>query len=407
MANNRTGRRGYSSVHEEPFTLLISVDVHQSSPTQSSVTANRCAGGHAERVNFNNGLKKQELERERDSCLSLLNDAASRQWAAFNQPLEEIAAMQRRGRDMFELLFNNTDPTYNAMAQAKLERWLDSPNLRAITIASSLQSFPVEALHYGQVLGGQSVQRFIGLRAPTTHLPAVCLDPVYDEDEDEASIGFLGHSGVPSVGKRDDESVFAMFGGISGCRVVEATPLKDTDDISVMDVADVQALFRAFAKKRSVWHITSHMRSSGGVREFTLDNDLPISARELAKHRQAVAYLVGQPLVFLNICDSGVPGAHAANDLAASFTALDAGGVIATHSVINVQFATRFAGRFYAYAFADSSIAESLFKARTDSIREDGNLAALTYFFEAHQDFSLPLAAADMAKSEVEKRHAG
>ncbi len=394
-------------MHEEPFTLLISVDVHQSSPTQSSVTANPCAGGQAERVNFNNGLKKFELERERDGCLSLLSDAASRPWTAFAQPVDEIATMQRRGRDLFELLFNNTDLAYNAMAHAKLERWLDSPNLRAITVASTLPSFPVEALHYGQVVDGQSVERFVGLRAPTTHLPAVCLDPVYDEDEDEASIGFLGHSGVPSVGKRDADSVFAMFDGIAGCRVVEATPLKGTDNVSIMGAADVQALFRAFAKKRSVWHITSHMRNSGGVREFVLDNDLPISARELARHRHKAAYLVGQPLVFLNICDSGVAGAHAANDIAASFTALDAGGVIATHSVINVQFATQFAGRFYAHAFGDSSVAESLFEARTDSVREHGNLAALTYFFEAHQDYSLPLAAADMTTIEVEERRAG
>jgi hypothetical protein len=190
---------------------------------------------------------------------------------------------------------------------------------------------------------------------------------------------------------RNEDGIFAAFARlkIPDERVHEHTPLRGIDD-QVMTVADIRALFRAWGQYRPVWHITSHTEMRAGQPVFVLDNGLEVRADFLSR-QQGAKMLLGQPLIFLNLCAGAQPGIVDDANFPDSLNELGAGGVIATHCLVYDRFATHFAELFYAQALTgDTSVGTSLFRARRDSLRNDETLASLCYSFHALDDFALP-----------------
>ena len=366
-------------------------------------------------LRFYGGPKRNALAGSVHAFAEALAEFAGRGWspAAQDPPsAARLQSFQNAAVSLFGLIFRHTDPIKETRVRADLDHYLDHSNLQSITFDSDLAGIPLDALHYGSAGAPFKIDRFLGNRVPLIHAPRP------DKEEREAddavpSVGLLGSTGVKSVSRRDEASIFAVFEELgAACTALEDTPLLGPDE-QPMAVADLASLFRVLGQIRSVWHVTSHMECFAGQHYFVLDNGLEVRPDFFSPHQKEARPLVGEPLVFLNICASAAPGIVDFN-FPDNLHLMQAGGVIATHCLVNERYATEFARRFYRLAFSRSSkpsgerltVAESLHRARRDSLLQDGSVASLCYSFHALDDYTLPaLVEGVTAKTRGEALH--
>lgn len=378
--------------------MRIATSTSDHSPARTEVSV--FGAGQLDSLRFHGGPLRGALADAVRAFAEGLAEFAGRTWAPEAQDLASAARLQsfqNAAVSLFGNLFRHMDPEKGAKVRADLDFYLDHPNLRSITFDSDLAGIPLDALHYGRAGSGFDVERFLGSRAPLIHAPRP--DKEEREADDAApSVGLLGSTRVTSVSRRDEASIFAVFEDLgAACTTREDTPLLGLDR-EPMAVADLASLVRALGQLRSVWHVTSHMESFAGQHYFVLDNGLEVRPDFFSPHQKEARPLVGEPLVFLNICASAAPGVIADSNFPDNLHLMQAGGVIATHCLVNERFATEFARRFYRHAFSRApgmrgerlTVAESLHQARRDSLHRDGSVASLCYSFHALDDFALP-----------------
>lgn len=383
--------------------MRIATSTSEHSPARTEVTV--FGAGQLDTLRFHGGPRRGDLADAVRAFTEALAEFAGRPWApgTRNPPsAARLQSFQNAAISLFGSLFRHTDPVKEARVRADLDFYLDHPNLGSITFDSDLAGIPLDALHYGSAGSGFDVERFLGSRVPLIHAPRP--DKEEREADDAApSVGLLGSTRVTSVSRRDEASIFAVFEDFgAACTTREDTPLLGLDR-EPMAVADLASLFRALGQLRSVWHVTSHMESFAGQNYFVLDNGLEVRPDFFSPHQREARPLVGEPLVFLNICASASPGVIADNNFPDNLHLMQAGGVIATHCLVNERYATEFARRFYRHAFSRApepagerlTVAESLHRARRDSLLHDGSVASLCYSFHALDDFALPAAVGD------------
>jgi hypothetical protein len=376
MVDGKLSKRDRVTI--DPFKIRIALSTRSGAPTKTVVNVLR---GNDDQVTlkFEAGPRRSEIIAESKAFTAELERFAGRPWAP-NNPTppapDETRTLQNAAAAFFLRIFRHKTDELTVARVNELRYFLDHKNLVGINFDSDVAGIPLDSFHYGAPGAAVDLQRFIGARAPIVHAPRADNDYPGGQESD-LRIGFLGTNGVQSVRLRNGDGIFAAFERlrIPGDRVHEETPLKDAEG-KVMNVADIHALFRTWARYRPIWHITSHTQARAGQPVFVLDNGLEVRA-DFLNRQQGAKTLLGQPLMFLNLCAGTQSGIVDNTNFPDSLNELGAGGVIATHCLVHDRFATHFAERFYSHALiGDFSVGKSLFRARRDSLRNDGTLAS-------------------------------
>lgn len=385
--SRQSGKQPLEALTGHPFWLRFAL-----SPTARATTTTVHVTGAAppERLRFNDGPPEEALKGRVEAFSNALSELSGRPWSPAKAPPpsnHELRRFREISESLFSEIFKHSDRDTHRRNREQLETCLDHPNLERIYFDCDIPGIPFDAMYYGDPEEGDGLSRFVGTRAPIVHAPRMETDSVYGAGSE--AIGLLGTRQVTSVAHRGDDSVFAMFKRFKDkCAVEEDTPLRGPNRETMPD-ANLEALFRTLAQRRSVWHVASHMQMHGSVPAFELDNNLIVRAEHFDSRKPKVRQLIGQPLVFLNLCSSSGTGMVGDPSFADNLLLLKAGGVIGTHSLVNDRFATHFAGRFYEHALSGPSIAESLHRSRLESLAQDQSWASLTYSFHSMDDFTL------------------